>query len=172
MGASVRSVLVVDDDEQVLAACKRSTTRELAIDACTDPDEARRLAADKDLVIVDLKLGEHSGLELVRELRGDRPELEIALISGFLSVDSIVAAVKAGASVVCSKPITPREVVRRVEGRASEPDPQIETPTLDRAERDHIERVITDCNGNISEAARRLGIFRSSLQRKLRRFST
>src|SRR3569833_3353617 len=99
MGASVRSVLVVDDDEQVLAACKRSTSRELAIDACTDPDEARRLAADKDLVIVDLKLGDHSGLELVRELRGDRPELEIALISGFLSVDSIVAAVKAGARV-------------------------------------------------------------------------
>jgi two-component system response regulator RegA len=64
-----------------------------------------------------------------------------------------------------------REVLRRLDQRSTESDPDITTPTLARVERDHIERVVADCNGNVSEAARRLGIFRSSLQRKLRRFA-
>jgi len=89
------------------------------------------------------------------------------LLSGYLSIDITVEAVKAGADVVLAKPVTVGEVLHRVLGEDyTEP---VTTPSLAQVEAEHIARVLTDCNHNISEAARRLGIYRSSLQRKLRK---
>lgn len=105
----------------------------------------------------------------MRELRDELPDSRFALVSGYLTVDATVAAVRAGADVVLTKPVSAGEIVRRAEEITSMPDDNTETPTLAQAESEHIARVMTDCNGNISEAARRLGIFRSSLQRRLRR---
>jgi two-component system response regulator RegA len=170
---SVRTVLVADDDEALLAACKRSLGRERTVYAASDATTARELAQEHppDLAIVDLRLGSSSGINLVRELKADHPELCVALISGYLSVASAVAAVRAGADLILFKPITFREIVRRVEDGAPPPEPSWEeTPTLARAEWEHITRVLADCNGNVSMAARRLGIHRQSLQRRLRKY--
>jgi len=119
---------------------------------------------------VDLRLGNASGIDLIRELKRDLPDLMVVLCSGYLSVAAAVAAVRAGADIVVFKPITFREILQRIEESTEEPDLE-DTPTLARAEWEHIMRVLADCNGNVSMAARRLGIYRSSLQRRLRKYA-
>ena|ERR1700733_11152953 len=168
---ALRTVLVVDDDERILAGFRRGLAREWAVATSTSVSAARELGTQHrfDLAIVDLHLGDGSGVPLVRELKGRHPELRIAVISGYLTTETTVAAVRAGADVVLDKPITPREILRRFDvGIQIEIDVH-ETPTLAEAEAAHIARVKTDCGGNITETARRLGIHRSSLQRRLRK---
>ena len=122
-----------------------------------------------DAAIVDLRLGEESGIDLIRDLRRLHPDVKIALLSGYLSVTVTMAAVKAGAEVVLSKPVGAREIVRHLE-EGTTPEPNIhETPSLERVEWEHINRVVADTKGNLSEAARRLGIYRQTLQRRLQR---
>jgi two-component system response regulator RegA len=164
---------VVDDDPSILASLGRIFGRHRTTFTASDPTSAMDLARREqpDLAIVDLRLGTSSGVDLVRELKATRPEITIALISGYLSIDLTVHAVHAGADFVISKPVSAREIITRVERGIPAPDLG-ETPTLSEATSQHIARVLSDCNGNISEAARRLGICRSSLQRRLRKSTT
>lgn len=168
----IRNVLVVDDDETILNAWRRGAGSERTVWTATDAKAAHAIAADHalDLAIIDLRIGNASGIELVRELRDSQPELPIALCSGYLSVDVTVAAVRAGADIIAFKPITFREILQRLDEGESEPNID-ETPSLARAEWEHIMRVLSDCGGNVSAAARRLGIYRSSLQRRLRKYA-
>lgn len=168
---SLHNVLVVDDDERILGSWKRAA-RERNVVTAIDATTARQLAnAERpDLAIVDLRLGNASGIDLIRELKRDLPDLLVVLCSGYLSVAAAVAAVRAGADIVVFKPITFREILQRIEENSEEPDLD-DTPTLARAEWEHIMRVLADCNGNVSMAARRLGIYRSSLQRRLRKYA-
>jgi len=76
--------------------------------------------------------------------------------------------VRKGAHLVLFKPVHPSEIVRQLQDTSDEDEPVV-TPTLARAEWEHISRVLMDCKGNVSEAARRLGILRQSLQRRLRK---
>lgn len=164
----VRSVLIVDDDRTALQSCERSLKSERQVYVTTDPAHARTLARTHkpDAAIVDLRLGDESGLELIRGLRKLHPGVKIAMLSGYLSV-TVTMAVKAGAVLVLSKPIGPREIIRHLEEGTS-PEPDIyATPTLQRVEWEHINRVVADADGNLSEAARRLGIYRHTLQRRL-----
>ncbi len=172
----IRTVLVVDDDEHVISTWRRGAGSEREIIGATDAEAVRALLGhhEFDLAIVDLRIGAASGIDIVRELRDHSPELPIALCSGYLSVDVTVAAVRAGADIIAFKPITFREVLQRLEDNATaavEPPDLEETPTLARAEWEHIMRVLSDCDGNVSAAARRLGIYRSSLQRRLRKYA-
>ena len=166
-----RSVLVVDDDERILAGFRRGLAREWDVATATSICDARQLAAQHrfDLAIVDLHLGDCSGVPLVREMKAKQPDVRIAVISGYLTTETTVVAVQAGADVVVDKPITAREVLRRLDVGAPIDINVNETPTLAEALDAHIERVKTDCDGNITETARRLGIHRSSLQRRLRK---
>jgi two-component system response regulator RegA len=166
---SIHNILVVDDDEQTLKAWKRAA-RDYTIRTATDAITARQLANAEhpDLAIVDLRLGSASGIDLIRDLKQDLPNPKLVLCSGYLTTDIIMAAVRAGADDVVSKPITFREILWRLEEGAKEPDIE-DTPTLAHAEWEHIHRVLADCNYNISKAARRLGIYRSSLQRRLKK---
>lgn len=166
-----RTVLVVDDDERVLASFRRGFAREWQVTTTPSASAATQLAGEHhfDLAILDLRLGDTSSVPLIRELRAKQPDLRIALMSGYLTTDSTVAAVHAGVEIVVDKPITPREILRRLDaGRAADVDAN-ETPTLAQAVDAHIARVQADCDGNITETARRLGIHRSSLQRRLGR---
>jgi two-component system, response regulator RegA len=174
MGASAqfRNVLIVDDDVRIVDSWRRSAERERTVHSATDARTARYLAQAHplDFALVDLRLGSTSGIELVRELRATSPQLRIALCSGYVSADVTVAAVRAGADLIVFKPITFREILARLQENLDEPDID-ETPTLARAEWEHIMRVLSDCHGNITAAAKKLGIFRSSLQRRLRKYA-
>jgi len=164
-------MLVVDDDPRTLAALARSLGHHRTVFATSSLAEAAQIARRErpSVAIVDLRLGEGSGLELLRSLKAEYPRMTLALMSGYLSVDATVEAVKAGATVVMAKPISGRDILKRLDRGPPEDVDRGATPTLEQAESEHIARVLTDTGGNVSEAARRLGIFRSSLQRRLKR---
>jgi len=164
-------VLVVDDDERLLTALARGDAPCVVFTANT---ARSALAAAREhkpkLAIVDLRLDGASGVSLIEELKREHPKMMIALASSYLSVVSAVAAVRAGADHVLPKPYTIRDAIRRFEGEGPGDDLD-ETPTLARVEWEHIMRVLTDCEGNLSLAARRLGIYRSTLKRRIRKFA-
>jgi two-component system response regulator RegA len=112
-----------------------------------------------------------SGLELLRALKRVDPNTEVVLLTGYGSIPSAVEAVRAGATNYLTKPAEPDEIEAafRGEARAASDEPVHDTPSLDRASWEHIQRVLSDCGGNISEAARRLGLHRRTLQRKLQK---
>lgn len=166
----MKTVLVVDDDERLLVMYRRAFDRVGQVLAAATPTEALLLAKQEavHIAIVDLHLGRASSIALLRELRALHPTAKIAVISGYLTTDSTVIAMQAGANMVLDKPVAPREILKRLQA-APPVDIKDETPTLAEALDAHIARVYADCDGNVSETARRLGIYRSSLQRRLRR---
>jgi two-component system response regulator RegA len=169
----VQTVLVVDDERSVLAAAERTLRQDYDVLAAADAPTALACVRTRrpDLAIVDLRLGTDSGLELVQALLRESPSTIVVLYSGYVSIATAVAATRAGVHHVLAKPITFPEILRRVTAVNDATTEIGETPTLARVEWDHIHRVLEDCHGNISEAARRLGIYRSSLQRKLRKLA-
>jgi len=171
MSSAVRNVLVVEDDERIVTMYRRSFDATWCVHSALDVDSAFALLREQpfDAAVLDLHVGATSSIPLVRALRGKNPAARIMVVSGYLNTETTVIAVRAGADVVVDKPIRPREVMKRLLGGASEDISLADTPTLEEAIESHIARVYADCDGNISETARRLGIYRSSLQRRLRR---
>ncbi len=168
---ATRSILVVDDDERVLAGYRRSLDRGWQLFTSTNAATAVRIAQqhELDLAIIDLYLGGTSSIDLIREVHAVCPTARIATVSGYLTTESTVIAVRAGAEVVLDKPIAPREVIQRLMcGHGPDIDPD-DRPTLAEAMDAYVARVFADCDGNVSETARRLGIYRSSLQRRFRK---
>lgn len=171
---SIRNVFVVDDDETLLTSWRRAISRDGQCATASDAATAQQIAQRQefDLAIIDLRLGTTSGLELIRQFKRTQPDCMVVLCSGYLSVAAAVAGVHAGADVVVFKPITYREILNSLDKHDQDEPPDLDdTPTLARAEWEHIMRVLADCNGNVSMAARKLGIYRSSLQRRLRKFA-
>lgn len=165
-----RVTLIVDDDESLLAAWTHALRRSGQV--LTAPDLATGLRLGAVVVpttaIVDLRLGNDLGLPLVRALRRRSKTMRIAVMSGYLTVNSTVAAVKAGADVVVGKPVTPNEVLRLLEEPAAKISP-MESASIRRIEWQHLHGALADANGCISQAARQLRVFRQSLARKLRK---
>jgi two-component system response regulator RegA len=118
---------------------------------------------------VDLRLGASDGIELVRALRALDAEMEIVVLTGYGSIVTAVDAVHAGATDYLAKPADAEQILVALRGEGADAGPG-EVPSLARVEWEHMQRVLADCDGNISEAARRLGLHRRSLQRKLSKY--
>jgi two-component system response regulator RegA len=169
----VRTVLLVEDFPPLL----RRWTRELQhagkrVLAAVSGDAAVELVKDTppDLAIIDLFLTAENGVNVMRRLRELDTKFYGILVSAHMSVAYAIAAMRAGADDVFFKPGSLKHVVDCVEkGIELEPDPD-QGPTLDQLEWEHISRVLLDCEGNITHAAERLGIYRQTLQRKLRKY--
>lgn len=171
-----QTVLLVDDSVPFRERLARAF-RDRGFHVCTagNYDEAMSLANEivPDLAVVDLRMPGPSGLNLVRDLKSLHPEARILVLSGFGSIATAIDAVRLGATNFLPKPADADDILaalERGEAEVSElPETEPETPSLARAEWEHIHRVLADCGGNISECARRLGIHRRSLQRKLQK---
>ena len=166
-------ILVVDDDDDFRRRLGRAfEDRGLVVSLAGDHDSALRLAdLDRpELAVVDLKMPGRSGLDVVRGLRAIDRMTRMVVLTGYGSIATAVEAVKLGASHYLTKPADADEVLAALgvsaPGQLSGME-EVGTPSLARTEWEHIHRVLADCEGNISEAARRLGIHRRSLQRKL-----
>lgn len=168
----IRSVLVVDDDEATLGACERSLRKEnVTVFLASSPVRARYLVRTEkpDLCVIDLRLGTSSGIDLISQIKSDGVVTKVALVSGWLSLSTALAAIRAGADIFLSKPYSPKQIIHYIE-TDTVPEPELDqTPSLERVEYEHIQRVLEDSDGNVSEAARRLGIYRQSLARKLKK---
>jgi two-component system response regulator RegA len=124
--------------------------------------------------VVDLRLGTDDGLDVTERLLAANAQCRVVILTGYGSLPTAVQAVKLGAVNYLAKPVTFNRLERAL--WTDEPDPRdVAVPhkreTLARHEREYIEYVLLQCDGNISKAARWLGIHRQSLQRKLRKFS-
>ncbi len=122
--------------------------------------------------VIDLRLGEDSGLDLVRELLREHPDLISVVLTGYGSISTALEAVRRGARHYLTKPVDADDVLRAFtqgvgdSSSVATTDPA-KAPSLHRVEWEHIQRVLGDCGGNISKAARALGLHRRTLQRKL-----
>jgi two-component system response regulator RegA len=163
--------LLIDDDALYLRTLQRSLER-LGFEIASATDGATALARAKELLpdfaLVDLKLAGETGLDLIAPLRALSSDMRIILVTGYASVATAVEAMKRGADHYLAKPTTVDAILRAL---ADEPLPESEisetmTP-LSRLEWEHIQQALTDSEGNISAAARLLGMHRRSLQRKL-----
>jgi two-component system response regulator RegA len=168
--------LVVDDDEIFRNRLQRSfTERGWETHAAKDGPTALSLAAihGPDLAIVDLRLPEMSGLDIVRELRSLDDTTCIIMLTGYGSIATAIAATKLGASHYLGKPADADQILnayQRLKSPDGEEAPEAgdtEVLSLGRVEWEYIQRVLEDCGGNISRAAKLLGLHRRSLQRKL-----
>ena len=168
------SILLVDDDEVLrerLAQAIRARGYEVRT-AGSAEDALREVARESpEMAVLDLKMPGMSGLDLLKELRQQDPSTRVLMLTGYGSIATAVQAVREGAVGYLPKPADADEILAALAGKdTTAPARPGETPSLARAEWEHIQRVLTDCGGNISEAARRLGIHRRSLQRKLHKY--
>jgi len=169
-------MLLVDDDEvfrERLAHALRERGQEVVTAA--NGDEAMRAAAHGQLAaaVVDLRMPGMSGTELVPHLLKIHPKLRIVVLTGYGSIASAVEAMRLGAHNYVSKPADADDVLAAVMGDARPPKippGEAPPPTLARAEWEHIQRILADTGGNVSETARRLGITRRTLQLKLKKY--
>ena len=165
------SMLLVDDDavfRQRLAAALVSR----GIDVRTAGDGAAAMALAKEespeWALVDLRMPGGSGLDLVRYLKALDPATQVVVLTGYGSIATALEAVRLGARHYLTKPADVDEILGAFGGDRpahDEADPAA-TPSLDLVEWEHLQRVLADCGGNVSEAARRLGMHRRSFQRK------
>jgi two-component system, response regulator RegA len=166
-----RKGLLVDDDTLYLKTLQRSLLKKgLQTVLATNVADALTQAKGEslDFVLIDLRLGAESGLELIAPLRQIHPGLRIVLLTGYASIATAVEAIKRGADDYLLKPTTVDAILRTLRGEAeAPPEPEATLTPLNRLEWEHIHRALTETNGNVSAAARLLGMHRRSLQRKL-----
>ena len=171
-----RSLLIVEDNDRFAETLAsefrdRGYRVQRAADLAsisTIPDLAVQFA------VVDLRLGADSGLDAIASILARCPDAKIVVLTGYGSIATAVKATKIGAVGYLMKPADVDQVERALYGEDTTEE-EIPIPTefqsLYRHEREYIEFVLAECNGNISQAARRLGLHRQSLQRKLRKYT-
>ena len=172
------AVLVIDDDATFRSRLVRAfEERGFAVRGAGDHGEAMSLAQEfsPDLVVVDLRMPGKSGLDVVRDLKALDATTRVLVLTGYGSIATAIEAVRLGAEDYLTKPADADQILGAFERVASkrtgaEPPPPGVAPSLARVEWEHIQRVLHDCEGNITKAARILGIHRRSLQRKLANF--
>jgi two-component system response regulator RegA len=171
------TILVVEDDDVfrsvlVHALCDRGydargvATGAAAIDVARDDSP--------EMAVVDLKLPDVSGLDVVRGLKAIDAATAVVVLTGYGSIATALEAVRLGAVHYLTKP-TDTDHILEAFARGLEARPRdlpVDTPSLARVEWEHIQRVLADCDGNVSEAARALSMHRRSLQRKLAKYPT
>ena len=166
-----RTLLLVDDDEPFVkrlakAMEKRGFQPETA--ESVTAGKAIALARPPAYAVVDLRLEDGNGLDVVEALRERRPDCRIVVLTGYGAIATAVAAVKMGAIDYLSKPADANEVTNALLSRSELlPDPPENPMSADRVRWEHIQRVYEMCDRNVSETARRLNMHRRTLQRIL-----
>ncbi|MFD1914244.1 ActR/PrrA/RegA family redox response regulator transcription factor [Halodurantibacterium flavum] len=167
-----RSLLLVDDDEPFLRRLAKAMEKRGFV-----PEMAGSVAAGKAAVaerppayaVVDLRLEDGNGLDVVEALREKRPDSRIVVLTGYGAIATAVAAVKIGATDYLSKPADADDVMNALLSKGADalPSPPENPMSADRVRWEHIQRVYEMCDRNVSETARRLSMHRRTLQRIL-----
>ncbi|MDB4965507.1 MAG: two component transcriptional regulator, Fis family [Myxococcales bacterium] len=171
-GGARPAVLLVDDDPTFLNTFAREFARRdwnvaTAGSPAAAAAEVRR--QHPSVIVLDLMLGDDNGLDLIEALHAESPDTRIVMTTGHPTLATAVEAMRRGAHYYLPKPCNVDRLIAAAESEPAAPPPVSRRASLAQSERAHINRVIAACDGNISEAARRLGMHRRSLQRKLRK---
>src|SRR3954454_7295284 len=166
-----RTLLIVDDDLPLCQRLARAMERRGFVVTTADSVSAGISAATAHppaFAVVDLRLGDGSGLDVVSALRQGRPGARIVVLTGYGNIATAVAAVKAGALDYLPKPADADAVEQALLASTDGlPPPPADPMSADRVRWEHIQRVFEQCDRNVSETARRLKMHRRTLQRIL-----
>jgi len=165
------TLLLVDDDEPFLRRLSRAMERRGFAPETAESvaaGQASAAARPPAYAVVDLRLGDGSGLDVVEASREHRPEARIVVLTGYGAIATAVAAVKVGATDYLSKPADADDIINALLSNGDTLPPPPENPmSADRVRWEHIQRVYELCDRNVSETARRLNMHRRTLQRIL-----
>lgn len=168
--------LVIDDDAVFAEVLMRALVRRghCAQSADQGATALLRLTGETQRIILDLKLGDESGLQLLPRLLEKNPRAQVLVLTGYSSISTAVEAIKLGAVNYLCKPAGVDEIIATFDQRKANPKLQLEDkpPSVNRLEWEHIQRVLRENDGNISATARSLGMHRRTLQRKLQKRPT
>lgn len=166
-----RSLLLVDDDEPFLKRLARAMEkRGFEPVLAGTVAEGRTIALEQApaYAVIDLRLEDGNGLEVVETLREQRADSRIVVLTGYGAIATAVAAVKAGATDYLSKPADAHDITAALLARSGDlPAPPENPMSADRVRWEHIQRVYELCDRNVSDTARRLNMHRRTLQRIL-----
>ncbi|MCP4077274.1 MAG: response regulator transcription factor [Gammaproteobacteria bacterium] len=165
-------LLLVDDDEifcKVLSRAlqKREYNVEVAYNQKDALEQAQQL--HPEFAIVDLRIGNDSGLNVIKSLASSYPDIRIVVLTGFASISTAVESIKLGAIHYLTKPAEIDDILTAFYHDEGNADINLQTQPMSakRMEWEHLQKVLHDHNGNISAAARAMGMHRRTLQRKL-----
>lgn len=165
------SLLLVDDDEPFLRRLAKAMEKRGFSVECADSVAAGRAIATARppaYAVVDLRLEDGNGLDVVEAIRERRPDSRVVVLTGYGAIATAVAAVKIGATDYLSKPADANDISAALLASKDELPPPPENPmSADRVRWEHIQRVYELCDRNVSETARRLSMHRRTLQRIL-----
>jgi len=169
-------VLVVDDDQTFRQRlCRAFRDRGCEAHEVGTREETLQLATNvsPDLVLLDLKMPNLSGLDLIQDIKKLDSTIAVVILTGYGSIPTAMQALKLGADHYVSKPADAEQILDAYRELTTDPAGKhapTTVPSLARVEWEHIQRVLSDCSGNITQAAKLLGIHRRSLQRKLSKY--
>jgi len=172
---NARSLLIIEDDEVFASVSSRALSRRgYEVVMANDISSAREMIISHPVqfAIVDLNLAGHSALELIPTLRARNPNARILMLTGYASIATAVEAIKLGADNYLAKPADIDEILAALDEDAEQDDcdAEFQEPmSVRRLEWEHIQKVLLENQGNISETARQLKMHRRTLQRKLQK---
>lgn len=169
-----RDFLIIDDDPTLAHMLERALTRrQFSCVIAQSTHQALQLVGEYlfTKAIIDLKLGNDSGLPLIRELKARQPDLQIVMLTGYSSISTAVEAVKSGAINYLCKPADTEEILAAFgqETIVGQMEISYIPLSVDRLEWEYIQKILQENDGNISATARALGMHRRTLQRKLQK---
>ncbi len=169
-----RTLLLLDDDEVFASRLAKALgARGYEVSRAGTAAEALEHARQDspEFALVDLRLPDGHGLDVVETLHGIDATTRIIVLTGYGAIATAVEAIKRGAADYLTKPVDADQVAAVLDaGSTRAGTHQYTVPSLARMEWEHIQRVMTECGGNVSQAARLLGLHRRSLQRKLSKY--
>ncbi len=165
------SLLLVDDDEPFVRRLSRAMEkRGFIVRSALTVTEGKQLVETSapGYAVIDLRLEDGTGLEVVELIRTKRPDARIIVLTGYGAIATAVTAVKMGATDYLSKPSDAQDVMNALLASREQKPPPPENPmSADRVKWEHIQRIFELCDRNVSETARRLNMHRRTLQRIL-----
>jgi len=179
MHNKAKNLLIIEDDLAFANTLKRRLTKyNYQCEHAIDSNQALLLSREilPDIVLLDMKLAEESGLHLIKPIRSLLPNAKILLLTGFASIATAVDAIKLGADDYLAKPIDTKTLLAALEKCGVQQIKQTEvielaekTLSTEQVEWQHIQQVLKFNNGNVSATARQLSMHRRTLQRKLQK---
>lgn len=171
----IRRILVCDDDNSFRKRLSKALRdRGFLVFEASSVDQGYEVVQEfgVDACLIDLRMPGGDGLQLVEKLNRDYPKIRSVVFTGFGTIQTALEAIRKGAVNYLTKPAGIDEIIASIFPDQIKTQSTVAMPSLEEVEMEYIQRVLSECEGNITKAAKVLGMHRRSLQRKLAGFGS